>query len=273
MDNKLRLMIVDGDEGNCQTAINDLNKDIFDIVAVAKSGFDCLQQLEQTKVDIILTELTLSEIDGYTLISEIKEKYQNPPKIYVMSGLSAEPYVTKALKMEIMYYFFKPVNFSMATKIICNTYSKMPLWKTMTSNVEELKPVIQTEQEYLQTKINSQQLEERIAKIFLSVGIPAHIKGYQFLRTAIKEVVEDPTIINSITKKLYPTIAKIYLTSPSKVERAIRHAIEVAWSRGKIENINKLFGFKVYNVNDKPTNGEFIALVADKLMLEQNGGY
>ena len=117
------------------------------------------------------------------------------------------------------------------------------------------------------SKVNNQ-LEEKITNIFITVGIPAHIKGYQFLREAIKLAIVNPEIINSITKKLYPTIAEKYDTSASKVERAIRHAIEVAWNRGKIENINNLFGIKVYSSNEKPTNGEFIALVADKMLIE-----
>ena len=112
------------------------------------------------------------------------------------------------------------------------------------------------------------QLEEKISNIFITVGIPAHIKGYQFLREAIKLAVKQPEIINSITKELYPRVADQFSTSPSKVERAIRHAIEVAWNRGKIENINAVFGIKVYSNNEKPTNGEFIALVADKMLIE-----
>ena len=110
--------------------------------------------------------------------------------------------------------------------------------------------------------------EQRISEIFMTVGIPAHIKGYQFLREAIKMAIDSPEIINSITKRLYPEVAEKFATSPSKVERAIRHAIEVAWNKGKIENINSLFGVKIYSSNEKPTNGEFIALVADKMLLE-----
>jgi len=116
--------------------------------------------------------------------------------------------------------------------------------------------------------IKNRNLEEKITNIFITVGIPAHIKGYQFLREAIKMAIDNPEVINSITKKLYPSIAEKFETSASKVERAIRHAIEVAWNRGKIENINALFGVKVYSNNEKPTNGEFIALVADKMLLE-----
>ena len=114
----------------------------------------------------------------------------------------------------------------------------------------------------------NKQLEEKITNIFITVGIPAHIKGYQFLREAVKMAIKNPEIINSITKELYPSIAEHFDTSASKVERAIRHAIEVAWNRGKIENINNVFWIKIYSNNEKPTNGEFIALVADKMLLE-----
>lgn len=113
-------------------------------------------------------------------------------------------------------------------------------------------------------------MDERLSNIFIRAGIPPHIKGYQFLREAVKLSVSFPDMINSITKKLYPTVANTFNTSPSKVERAIRHAIEVAWNRGKIENINSIFGIKIYNKGEKPTNGELIALVADKIMIESN---
>jgi len=111
-------------------------------------------------------------------------------------------------------------------------------------------------------------LYKRISEIFMTVGIPAHIKGYQFLREAIRLTIERPGIINCITKQLYPAVARGFNTTSSKVERAIRHAIEVGWARGRIENINQLFGVKIYGQHDRPTNGEFIALVADKLMLD-----
>lgn len=111
-------------------------------------------------------------------------------------------------------------------------------------------------------------LDERLANIFLSAGIPPHIKGYQFLREAVKQAINEPIMINNITKMLYPAVAERFNTSPSKVERAIRHAIEVAWSRGKIENINIVYGVKVFSRGDKPTNGELIALVSDKLLIE-----
>lgn len=117
-------------------------------------------------------------------------------------------------------------------------------------------------------RLKDRVLDERIANIFLSAGIPPHIKGYRFLREAVKQIVADPDLINAITKELYPAVAKQFGTTPSKVERAIRHAIEVAWARGKIENINNIYGVKVFQRGEKPTNGELIALIADKLIIE-----
>ena len=124
-------------------------------------------------------------------------------------------------------------------------------------------------QQTLTVKLNSgKSVDERLSNIFIRAGIPPHIKGYVFLREAVKLAITQPDMINCITKQLYPAIARMHNTSSSKVERAIRHAIEVAWSRGKIENINAIFGIKIYNKGEKPTNGELIALVADKIMIE-----
>ena len=160
-------------------------------------------------------------------------------------------FINKAISMGAKYYCIKPFDL-----------------QTLKERVVELNQPAQAQSNtFFNSKIGNQ-IEEKITNIFITVGIPAHIKGYQFLREAIKLAIANPEIINSITKKLYPTIAEKYDTSASKVERAIRHAIEVAWNRGKIENINNLFGIKVYSSNEKPTNGEFIALVADKMLIE-----
>ena len=136
-------------------------------------------------------------------------------------------------------------------------------------------PADEPQSAYSQLLMPSQQpktLDEKITSVFLVIGIPAHIKGYHYLREAIRMVYFQPELINRITKELYPGIAKRFSTSASKVERAIRHSIEVAWTRGRIENINQLFGYNIYSKNDKPTNGEFIALVADKLIMEDARG-
>jgi len=121
--------------------------------------------------------------------------------------------------------------------------------------------------EFIETKVNKN-LDEKITNIFVTVGIPAHIKGYRFLREAVKLTIGKPEIINSITKQLYPRVAQKFDTTSSKVERAIRHAIEVGWNRGRAEHINNIFGVRAFEVRDKPTNGEFIAIVADRMILE-----
>lgn len=195
--------------------------------------------------DVLLTDIVLENGDGYALLESVRESCPET-EVFVLSALYKEAFITKAISLGARYYMVKPVDFETLAKRI-------------------LTPI---DDDALAKPKRSRGLEERITNIFITVGIPAHIKGYQFLREAIKMAVERPDIVNSITKRLYPTIAERYHTTSSKVERAIRHAIEVAWNKGKIDSINNLFGVKVYSPGDKPTNGEFIALVADKMLID-----
>lgn len=171
----------------------------------------------------------------------------NRPKVMVTSRLMYEE-ISSYLKT-IIYdeCFFKPYSFAEL---------KTTLLKFLRANSSAA------------VEVSVKAMDERLSNIFIRAGIPPHIKGYQFLRDAVKLAVNNPDIINCITKKLYPAVAKDFNTTASKVERAIRHAIEVAWNRGKIENINAIFGIKIYSKGEKPTNGELIALVADKLIIE-----
>ena len=172
-----------------------------------------------------------------------------------LSAVGQEELIRKAVGLGARYYMIKPFDMEMLTRRV----------RELTSN----KAIADVQQSPVAGE-RSKNLEEKITDIFLLIGIPAHIKGYHFLREAIKMVVKNGEVINRITKELYPGIAKKFKTTPSKVERAIRHAIDVAWSRGKVENINQLFGYVVYDKNDKPTNGEFIALIADKLNMDES---
>mgnify|MGYP005781474615 FL=1 len=190
----------------------------------------------------------LAEVDGFEVIEEIKNLNKNT-KIIVLSALSSDTFIKKAMSLGVDYYMLKPANLDVLSKRVKDLVEGEQISSAISKNTDK-------------------EIEEKITNIFITVGIPAHIKGYQFLREAIKLAMENPDIINSITKKLYPSIAERFDTSASKVERAIRHAIEVAWNRGKIENINNIFGLTVYSNNEKPTNGEFIALVADKMLLD-----
>lgn len=219
---------------------------------------DANQALDLIKggVDAVITDIVLSNLDGFELMEKINNtNIASKPKIIVLSELMQDGFVQKAISLGASYYMAKPYEAELVLKRLLEILNS--------NNSTKLQPIASISQRVL-----NRALEEKITNIFITVGIPAHIKGYQFLREAIKMAIDSPEIINSITKKLYPNIALKYETTPSKVERAIRHAIEVAWNRGKIENINSLFGVKVYTNNEKPTNGEFIALVADKMLIE-----
>ena len=239
--------IIFGDED--QSTIDELKQTFSDYTMLAKtsSGEELINLVNNLKPDVVVMDIVLSKCDGFKVLENVDT---NMTKFVIQSSLSMDGFINKAISMGAKYYCIKPFDLN-----------------TLKDRVDELfSEPKQSGAFFNQTQNNH--LEEKITNIFITVGIPAHIKGYQFLREAIKLAIANPEIINSITKKLYPTIAEKYQTSASKVERAIRHAIEVAWNRGKIENINNLFGIKVYSSNEKPTNGEFIALVADKMLIE-----
>jgi len=244
---KNRLIIADENEEILNNIEKEFTEDRFEIVGRATDGEQLLNMVKTMQVDVIITDIVLPKIDAYSVLDYIKENNLNI-NVIIHSSLSLTGFMNKAISLGAKYYAIKPFDIS-----------------TLKSRVVE---VLSNEFSSNTHGQITNQMEEKITNIFITVGIPAHIKGYQFLREAIKLAIVNPEIINSITKKLYPTIADKYSTSASKVERAIRHAIEVAWNRGKIENINNLFGIKVYSSNEKPTNGEFIALVADKMLIE-----
>ena len=251
--------------GNCA---KELGTEFFEVVGIATDGQDCIEIMKNEEIDAVLTELILPLGDGYAIMQAINsvEGMVKKPKVFVMSKLMGEVYINKAMQLGSLYYFFKPCNFTYVGTVIREAMENAPFGdcdkKRGLNNAQGIES-----HGVVDNRVHNS-IDEKIAKIFISVGIPAHIKGYQFLRTAIKLVLEKSEMINNITKQLYPGVAEKYNTSASKVERAIRHAIEVAWNRGKLDNINKLFGFKIYNANEKPTNGEFIALIADKLMVD-----
>ena len=237
------------------------SREALRVVATFGNIVDAIEYISDNDIDIVITDIVLPNADGYDLIQEIRALgLAKMPKIVVVSALTGEGFIQKAFSMGASYYMLKPVNYELLESRLLDIVRDEFLNSNQNTEKVNVSPV--------QFKPKSKQLDERITNIFITVGIPAHIKGYQFLREAIKMAIDSPDIINSITKKLYPSIADKFDTSASKVERAIRHAIEVAWNRGKIENINNLFGIRVYGNNEKPTNGEFIALVADKMLIE-----
>ena len=246
MENSKKTKLFIADTENDELLKYFSNKEEYEVVGSSQNGQEVVKEVLSLKPDFLIMEVMLSGMDGFMVLENLKKQMSEMPKIIFISNLSHSGFISKAIKEGASYFMVKPI---------------------IPSNLEErLKDLLENRGE-VESK-NEKQLDEKISNIFISIGIPAHIKGYQFLREAVKLAVEEPEIIGSITKKLYPTIAEKFETSSSKVERGMRHAIEVAWNRGKIENINSLFGLKIYSSNEKPTNGELIALIADKMLME-----
>ena len=225
----------------------------FKVIGSSTDGIKAITEVAERKPDIFITELVLKGYDGLVVINKIKELSLGV-KIIVLSAMNSEEVVYASTKAGANYFMSKPYNFPILEKRlieICEGRDKQKDLNNASGVFHKIS------------------LEEKISKIFINVGIPPHIKGYSFLREGVKMAVEDPDVINNITKKLYPSIGEKYQTTASKVERAIRHAIEVAWNRGRIDNINAILGVRAYIGAEKPTNGEFIALVADKMLLEK----
>lgn len=252
---KTRIMLVD-DSTELLNEMSDYfnGREDFEVVATAENGVAALEKFSTAQPDILLLDLVMPQMDGFGVMERLEMKNT---KVVILSALSQDTFISRAMALGAQYYMIKPVSLdNLADRLLEAVRNPAPTPAPAQNGISGVKSV------------KNRSMEEKITNIFITVGIPAHIKGYQFLREAIKMAIDNPEIINTITKRLYPEVARKFETSPSKVERAIRHAIEVAWNRGKIENINTLFGVRVYNHNEKPTNGEFIALVADKMLLE-----
>lgn len=249
MESKRKLRIYIADNNEEKEIVEYFRKnERFSLVGTSDNGENVLKDVILLKPDVLVMEIVLSGLDGFEVLDKLKFNMKSEiPKVIFVSKLSHSGFVTKALNEGASYFMVKPIS---------------------PENLEERIVDVLKENKSSQIEPSNKVLDEKISNIFISIGIPAHIKGYQFLREAVKLAVEKPDIIGSITKKLYPTIAERFETSSSKVERGMRHAIEVAWNRGKIENINSLFGLKIYSSNEKPTNGELIALIADKMIME-----
>lgn len=225
------------------------------VVGECANGLEALEFLGKTAVDAMVLDIIMPQMDGYALMEEMRrQQMDNAPQIIVTTALGRDDFIMRAVELGAKYYMVKPFEI-----------------QTLVARIREVVGHTGSQPEivHLGTLQRSQSLDEKLSSLFLTIGIPAHIKGYQFLREAVKMVIETPDIINRITKELYPGIGRRFNTTASKVERAIRHAIEVAWSRGRIDTLNRAFGCKVASKEDKPTNGEFIAMIADKLSMEQ----
>lgn len=252
---KVRLILADDNNSLRQQLAEYFSmREEFEVVGLAADGVEAFELLKSANADAMLLDVIMPRMDGFAVLQKWNELKDRPnTQIILLTALGRDDFIARAMELGGAYYIVKPFDMEASAQRILDICKK-----------QAAQP--QVRQEALPSA-NAVSSEEQLANLFLSIGIPAHIKGYGYLREAVRLVLDQPEIINRITKELYPGIARRFGTTPSKVERAMRHAIEVAWSRGRLENINQIFGYRVFEADDKPTNGEFIALIADKLRL------
>ncbi len=236
------------------------DKDL-DLVGKAKNGEEMCQIIKDRQPDVVLLDLIMPKMDGLTVMEQVNQSQpvSKRPYFIVVTAVGQERITEDAFNKGANYYVMKPFNNEMLLDRIKSV-------RKMFRGCEK------KEDSRGGGKVQTGSLENRVTNMLHEIGIPAHIKGYHYLRDAIIMAVNDMDVLNAITKILYPTVAKKYQTTSSRVERAIRHAIEVAWSRGKLDTLDELFGYTVSTGKGKPTNSEFIALIADTIQLEYKHG-
>ena len=219
----------------------------FTVAGSVGDGAEALRLARQEAPDLVLMDVLLPGLDGFGVLKQLGEQ-EKMPKVILISAFCSDSVVSEAVELGASYFMFKPVERDALLDRMRALFSRdLP---------EERHPV---------------ELKNLVTSVIHEIGVPAHIKGYQYLREAIMIAVDDMDVINAVTKVLYPEVAKRFGTTASRVERAIRHAIEVAWDRGDLETLQKYFGYTVSNAKGKPTNSEFIAMIADRLQLERRG--
>lgn len=253
MERKIRVVLAsEGNEfgNNCQNILSSYG---FEVTLISKDGAQLLNCLNKEKADVVVMDAFMVNLDALAVLKKLKSDNRfKDMLVMVVSGVSNQRFEQEILENGADYYFLKPFDTSMmAERIIQMTgWGKDKSLKSVSSS-----------------KADSD-LQVIVSDIMHQIGVPAHIKGYQYLREAIILSVSDNEMMNSVTKLLYPTVAKTFSTTPSRVERAIRHAIEVAWDRGDVDVLNSYFGYTIQSTRGKPTNSEFIAMISDKLKLQ-----
>ncbi len=251
MENMTSVFIADSTEEFCNQLTTALQRtDKFRVVGTANDGEQTLRRVTELKPQILVLDLMLSKRDGISVLKALANEHHKPA-VLVTSGFVTEYVAGTAAGFGARYLMLKPCN--------------------MDALVDRLEEIRGGEAKKKLRGNDKNDIEALVTGIIHEIGVPAHIKGYQYLREAIIIAVNDMDVINAITKVLYPQVAKTFQTTPSRVERAIRHAIEVAWDRGDLDTLQRFFGYTVSNTKGKPTNSEFIALIADKLQLELKG--
>jgi len=259
---KLNVAIADDNERMINLLESIIKEDSdLELVGQADNGKDIYDIIKEKEPDIVLLDIIMPKFDGLTVMEKVNRDntIKKHPAFIIVSAVGQEQITEDAFNLGAYYYILKPFDNDMVLNRIKHLKNK---------NVGRNREIRKISSFDMKNDYMEKNLELDVTNIIHEIGVPAHIKGYQYLRDSIIMSVEDMEMLNSITKILYPTIAKKHQTTPSRVERAIRHAIEVAWSRGKMDTIDELFGYTVSTGKGKPTNSEFIALIADKIRLE-----
>lgn len=233
------------------------NQGDMEVIGIAYNGLDVLDKVEDLHPDVLILDLIMPNLDGLGVIEKLAKK-PIKPKIVVLSAVGQDKITQKAINLGASYYIVKPFDLNILVERV----------REITENDFNAK----MHKSPANSEERKDSLEVDITNIIHEIGVPAHIKGYFYLREAIYMVINNVELLSAVTKVLYPTIANKFNTTPSRVERAIRHAIEVAWNRGCIETINNLFGYTIPKDKGKPTNSEFIAMISDKLRMERKNG-
>ena len=261
---KISVIIVDDNEKVIENIDSALSKDTaIQIIGKAKNGQEAYELIRKSTPDVVILDLIMPKMDGLSLMNKVNEDGAmiKMPFFIITSAISNENVIQDAFGYGAGYYLLKPFE----TNMIADRVKGV---KSYNKRIPETKKIIGAGED--RKHFMERNIENDVTSIIHDVGVPAHIKGYQYLREAIIMSVNDNEMLNSITKILYPSIAKKFQTTSSRVERAIRHAIEVAWNRGRMDTIDELFGYTINAEKGKPTNSEFIALIADKIRLEYN---
>lgn len=265
MQNKITVTIADdnADFANLISKFLGTQEDM-EVVGVANDGKEAVDLILSKEPDVALLDVIMPHLDGLGVLEKINNaNMKKMPSFIMLSAVGQDTITQKAIMLGAEYYIVKPFELETLAKRIREIHKGITIPQGVNSVREVRAPYIS-----ISNAKSPQNLEAQITNVIHEVGVPAHIKGYQYLREAITLAVNDIEIINSVTKMLYPTLARKFKTTPSRVERAIRHAIEVAWSRGQMDVNNSMFGNTVSASKGKPTNSEFIAMIADKLRLE-----
>jgi two-component system response regulator (stage 0 sporulation protein A) len=254
MNERVKVLIVDDNLDFCNILQSFLNEEQdFEVVSVAHNGVEALVQIEEKAPDLVILDIIMPYLDGIGVLEKLNQK-SSVPQVVVLTTLGQEAMTKRAIELGAAYYILKPFDL----EVLSTRIKQLVKGESFAGSSKQINS-------FSAIKPKNHNIE--VTNIIHQMGVPAHVKGYQYLRDAILLVIEDVSLLGAVTKELYPLIAEKYDTTASRVERAIRHAIELSWDRGNVEMMNKFFGYTINIERGKPTNSEFIAMVADKLRI------